>query len=153
MKRVGLWAVGIGLFITMGLLTIEQGYAEDKDHAPTCTLETLQGRYLFGAIATLLPPRVPEQSLLAVAGYHIFNGDGTGTDVVTATINGTILDENLHTPITYTVNSDCTGSYTVLAVGGSFGLFISPDGEELMVIGTDPGFVLVQGPSRRVSDK
>jgi hypothetical protein len=137
----------------MGLLTIEQGYAEEKDHAPTCTLETLKGRYLFGGIATLLPPRVPEQSLLAVAGYHIFNGDGTGTDVVTATINGTILDENLHTPITYTVNSDCTGTYTVPADGASFGLFIAPDGEELTVIGTTPGFVLVQGPNRRVSDK
>jgi hypothetical protein len=140
----------------MGLLTIEQGYAEDKDHAPTCTLETLKGRYLFGGIATLLPPAfgmTEGQSLLAVAGYHIFNGDGTGTDVVTGTINGTILVENLHTPITYTVNSDCTGTYTVSSDGGSFGIFIAPDGVELIVIGTDPGFVLVQGPNRRVSDK
>src|SRR6516225_6729992 len=138
MKRVGLWAVGIGLFITMGLLTIEQGYAEDKDHAPTCTLETLKGRYLFGGIATLLPPAVPEQSLLAVAGYHIFNGDGTGIDVVTASVNGVSTQNNNTFDITYTINPDCTGSYTILAVGGSFGLFISPDGEELMVIGTDP---------------
>ena len=153
MKRVGLWAVGIGLFITMGLLTIEQGYAEDKDHAPTCTLETLKGRYLFGGIATLLPPAVPEQSILAVAGYHIFNGDGTGIDVVTASVNGVSTQNNNTFDITYTINPDCTGSYTILAVGGSFGLFISPDGEELMVIGTDPGFVLVQGPNRRVSDK
>jgi len=26
-----------------------------------------------------------QESLLAVAGYHIFNGDGTGTDIVTST--------------------------------------------------------------------
>src|SRR5262245_17743047 len=26
MKRVGLWALGLGLFITVGLLTVEQGY-------------------------------------------------------------------------------------------------------------------------------
>jgi hypothetical protein len=33
MKRVGLWAaMGIGLFITVGLLTVEPGYAEKKDH-------------------------------------------------------------------------------------------------------------------------
>ena len=153
MKRVGLWAVGIGLFITMGLLTIEQGYAEDKDHAPTCTLETLKGRYLFGGIATLLPPAVPEQSLLAVAGYHIFNGDGTGIDVVTASVNGVSTQNNNTFDITYTINPDCTGTYTVPADGASFGLFIAPDGEELTVIGTTPGFVLVQGPNRRVSDK
>ena len=31
MKRIGLWvAMGIGLFLTMGLLTVEQGYAEES---------------------------------------------------------------------------------------------------------------------------
>src|SRR5262249_54869162 len=30
MKRVGLWAMGIGLCITVGLLTVEQGYAEES---------------------------------------------------------------------------------------------------------------------------
>src|SRR5215831_14040541 len=116
--------MGIGLCITVGLLTVKQGYAEEEDHAPTCTLETLKGRYLFGGIATLLPPRVPEQSLLAVAGYHIFNGDGTGTDTVTGRINNTFLAENLVTPILYTVNPDCTGTYTVPSDDLHFDLFI-----------------------------
>jgi hypothetical protein len=53
-----------------------------------------EGAYLFGGIATLLPPATPQATLLAVAGYHIFNGDGTGTDVVTSTINGSILNQN-----------------------------------------------------------
>ena len=66
MKRVGLWAtIGIGIFITVGLITVEQGYAEEENHATTCTLETLKGRYLFGSITTLLPPAfgVTQQSL------------------------------------------------------------------------------------------
>ena len=63
MKRVGLWMIGIGLFITVGLMAVEQGYAEQKDDPPTCTEATLKGRYLFGGIATLLPPAVPQQSL------------------------------------------------------------------------------------------
>jgi len=66
MKRVGLWAaMGIGLFITVGLFTVEPGYAEEKEHEPTCTLKTLKGRYLFGGISTLLPPAfgVTQQSL------------------------------------------------------------------------------------------
>jgi hypothetical protein len=161
MKRVGLWAaIGIGLFMTVGLLIVQHGYTEEKDDAPTCTLKTLKGRYLFGGIATLLPPAIPEQSLLAVAGYHIFNGDGTGTDVVAASINGVSVENNAgHLPdrseydITYTVNPDCSGTYTVPAAGASFGLFVAPNGEELIVIGTTPGVVLVQGPNRRVSRK
>ena len=163
MKRVSLWTIGIGLVITVGLLTVESGDAEEKDHTPKCTLATLKGRYLFGSIATLLPPafRMTEgQSLLAVSGYHIFNGDGTGTDILTASLNGVSVEKNAgdhpdrsEYDITYTANPVCSGTYTVPSAGLSFGLFIAPDGEELIVIGTDPGFVLVQGPNRRVSRK
>jgi hypothetical protein len=42
MKRVGQWAIGIGLFVTMGFLTIEAGYANDADHAHQCALATLR---------------------------------------------------------------------------------------------------------------
>jgi hypothetical protein len=55
--------------------------------------------------------------------------------------------------ITYAVNPDCSGTYTVPSAGVSFGLFVAPDGEEVIVIGTTPGFVLVQGPNKRVSPK
>jgi hypothetical protein len=153
MKRVSVWAIGIGLVVTVGLLTVAQGDAEKKDDTPSCILATLKGRYLFGGIATLLPPAAPQQSLLAVAGYHIFNGDGTGTDIVTSSINGTLVEENAEYDISYTVNPNCTGTYTVPSAGVSFGIFIAPTGEELIVIGTTPGFVLVQGPNRRVSRK
>jgi hypothetical protein len=144
MQRVSVWA--IGLVITVGLFTAEQGYAQE----PICNAATLKGRYLFSGIATTLPPAVTEQSQLAFAGYHIFNGDGTGTDVVTTTQNGVISEENTVIPITYTVNADCTGTYS-LPEGLSFGIFVAPTGEELSVIGTTPGFVLVQGQNRRVS--
>jgi hypothetical protein len=155
MKRVGIWAIGIGLVVIVGLLTVGQGYAREEDDGPKCTLKTLKGRYLFGGIATLLDPDDPDplvkQQLLAVAGYHTFKGDGTGTDIVTVTINGVVVRENFVTPITYTDNPDCSGTYTVPVSGEPFGLFIAPHGEELMVIGTTPGSVLLQGPSRRVS--
>ena len=155
MKRTGLWIIGMGLFLGMALLAAEQARAD----GPHCTLHTLKGRYLFGGIATLFPPATGEPALLAVGGYHIFNGDGTGKDVVAATINGQSVENQLSNParseydITYTVNSDCSGTYSVPAAGASFGLFVSPDGSELMVVGGTPGFALVQGPSRRVSPK
>jgi len=39
MKRIGLWAVGVGVLISLGLLTVESGYADEKEqeHATTCT--------------------------------------------------------------------------------------------------------------------
>jgi hypothetical protein len=129
------------------------GYAENKDDTPGCTLATLKGRYLFGGIATLLPPAVPQQSLLAVVGYTIFNGDGTGTDHVTARINNTFVEKNAVFPISYTVEPDCSGTYTVEPSGPHFDIFIAPSGKEFITIGTDPGSILVQGPNRRVSPK
>jgi hypothetical protein len=139
------------------LLTLGAGqglmFGDDVRDKPTCDLATLKGRYLFGGIATLLPPAAPQTTLLAVAGYHIFNGDGTGTDVVTSTIDGAILNQHFVAPISYKVNPDCTGTYTVPSEGLTFDIFIAPRGEELIVIGTRRGFVLVQGPSRRVSEK
>ena len=139
-----LLTLGVGQGLVLG--------GDDRDR-PACTLATLKGRYLFGGTGTLLPPAVPQATLLAVAGYHIFNGDGTGTDVVTSTINGATLSQNFVGPTIYTVKPDCTGTYKVPSEGIEFNIFIAPSGEELIVIGTTPGFVLVQGPNRRVSDK
>jgi hypothetical protein len=148
MKRRNLWIVGIGMSLAAGVLGAQPGYAD-----PKCTLATLKGRYLFGGTATLLPPASAEPALLSVAGYHIFNGDGTGKDVLSATINGQITENQNQFPITYTVNPDCSGTYTVPDAGLSFGLFVAPNGEEVIVIGLTPGFVLVQGPNKRVSPK
>ena len=72
---------------------------------------------------------------------------------MTSTIDGAILNKNFVGPISYTVNPDCTGTYTVPSEGLTFNIFVAPNGEELIVIGTKPGFVLVQGPNRRVSEK
>ena len=157
MKRTDLWMVGVVLFLGVGLLLApRQG---DADDSARCGPETLKGRYLFGGIATILPPASGAPVPLAVAGYHVFNGDGTGRDVLSGTINGQSVETQLADPdrseyaITYTVNPDCSGTYQVPAVGLSFGLYVAPGGDEVIVIGLTPGFVLVQGPSRRVSHR
>jgi hypothetical protein len=155
MKRVGLWtAIGIGLCITVGLLTVEPGYAEEKEHEPTCTLKTLKGRYLVAGQGTYFPPAfgVTEPTLSAAASFRIFNGDGTGTDIVTLRLGGETVLENQVVSFSYTVNADCTGSSTVTDGGPSFGLFIAPNGESIAAITTTPGS---QTPEilRRVSRK
>jgi hypothetical protein len=143
MKRVGLWAVGVGVLVSVGLLTVEQGYTEEKEHATTCTLDTLKGRYLFALTGTLFPPAagVTQESLEARAGSRIFHGDGTGTTIATTSINGVITTADIHSDLSYTVNADCTGTLRVLSAGATLEIFIAPDGDGMTVIATDKGHV------------
>jgi hypothetical protein len=80
----------------------------------------------------------------------MYRGDGTGTDIVTFRLGGVTVLENEVTPITYTVNADCTGSFTV-PNGPSFGLFIAPDGESIASIATEPPGNEAADTARRVS--
>jgi hypothetical protein len=148
MKRAGLWALGIGALVSLGTLAVQQGYAGDNDGKTKCTLATLKGRYLFTATGTLLP----SGTLVSVAGFHIFDGKGGGEDIVTALRNGSIELERAAIPVTYILDSDCTGTYT-LPDKASFDIFVSPNGDELAAIATGEGFVLVNPPSRRVAPK
>jgi hypothetical protein len=152
MKRIRLSAIGMGVLVSVGVLAVEQGFADDS--APKCTNATLKGRYLFAAPATLLPPAfgVTEKSLGSAAGYHIFDGKGGGQDFVTFLLNGIVVPVPSPAPLTYTLASDCTGTYTVTE-GPKFDIFVSPDGEWLAAINTDPGIVSTYGPDKRVAPK
>jgi hypothetical protein len=149
MRRVGLWAIGIGVFLSLGPLTVERGYAEKNEDATKCTLATLKGRYLYAVTGTDFPPRVAQESVGARVGFRIFNGDGTGTTIATASLNGVIIAADTHSDLSYTVNADCTGTLDVLSVGAHMEIFIAPNGDEMTVIATDPG-VSEAYSSRRV---
>ena len=155
MKRVSVWAIGIGLAITMGLLAVEQGYAKEKDDEPTCTLKTLKGRYLSAFSGFLVPPTpgVTTQTPLAGAQVDIFNGDGTGTHQATVSLNGTITQFH-DVLVNYTVNEDCSGTITLQLPFGDVksDLYIAPNGAEFVVVQTDTGSI-VANSARRVSSK
>jgi hypothetical protein len=129
---------------------------DENGSTPTCNLQTLKGRYLFAWSGAVLPPAfgVTEQTLSGAAGYNTFNGDGTGTAIVTVRVGTTITLHQVVVPITYTVNANCTGTYTVLVPNGpSFDLFIAPDGSELAEFATAPAGNQVASIDRRVSRK
>jgi hypothetical protein len=144
MMRAALWAIGIGVAIGVGAGQASAGETEGK-----CTLATLNGQYLFAGSGMLVPPAVTSPSPTASAGFHIFNGDGTGSDFVTFSLNG--IDQHVPSPvaITYTLNTDCTGTYSVKN-GPNFDIFVAVDGSQLTVIDTDSGVVGAEGPSLRV---
>jgi hypothetical protein len=142
MRRIGLWAT-IGVFISVGLLTVERGYTEEKEHATTCTVATLKGRYLFVVNGTYFPPAagVTVQSLFDRTGHRIFHGDGTGTTIARESVNGVIRPADVHSDLSYTVNADCTGTLKVLSVGATSEIFVAPSGDDMTVIATDKGHV------------
>ena len=140
-------ATGIAVKAVTGIAAANPG---------SCTLATLKGRYLFAHSGTILPPAfgVTEPTPGADAGIHTFNGDGTGTNIVTLRVGNNIILENVTVPISYTVNADCTGAYDVLIDNGpSFDLFIAPKGEIIAVISTAPPGNYVSGIAQRVSSK
>jgi hypothetical protein len=142
-KRMGLLAMGVGVLISVGLLTVKKGNTEEKEHATKCTLASLKGRYLFALTGTLFPPVEPQESAVARAGYRIFNGDGTGTFIATNNVNGVITAADGHGDLSYTVNADCTGTLDVLPAGPTANqeLFIAPDGDGMTAIATGAGRV------------
>jgi len=148
MKRL---AIGIGALVSLGLLAVAPGYAGENEGK--CTLATLNGQYLFNGSGTLFPPAfgVTSVSTGTSAGFHIFNGDGTGTDFVTFSVNGTVVVPSSSSAITYTLNHDCTGTYSVPDAGLRFDIFVAVDGSALTTIATVPdGIAFFWGPQPRV---
>ena len=147
--------VATPMMIVCGLLAASSPAWADDGVGPPCSLKTLKGRYLFAEKGTILPPAfgVTGPTVGADAGFHLFNGVGTGTDIVTFRVNGVTVLRNLAVPISYTVNADCTGTITVLVPGGPhFDIFIAPNGDAIALVGTDPGNY-GSGISQRVSSK
>jgi hypothetical protein len=146
LKRIALWPIATAVLVSVGLLTVEHGYAAEKK----CTLDTLKGQYLVATAGTLFPPAfgVTVQSVSTAAGYSVYNGDGTGTDYVTFAVNGVNQNVASPTPTTYTLGPDCTGTKTVLPYGPHFNIFVASNGEGLTAIATDLGFATSESDGR-----
>jgi hypothetical protein len=153
LRRVAPVAIAAGLLAIVGLTRPVPVAAADDNGHQVCTVATLKGRYLFADKGTLYPPAfgVTAPTPAANVGYETFNGDGTGTDVVTFRVGNTIVLENFASPTIYTVNADCTGTKTVIG-GPKFGIFVSPDSSQVATISTDPGNY-VASIDHRVSSK
>jgi hypothetical protein len=116
------------------------GYADEKEHATTCTLATVKGRYLFATSGMIFPLAVTQPVVLSRAGYRIFNGDGTGTVVATTSENGVIVQADTQGDLSYTVNKNRTGNFTLLSnTAVTTEIFIAPNGEEMVAIETSNG--------------
>jgi uncharacterized protein YdeI (BOF family) len=129
------------LAITLAALAL--GTAPNAKANEGCSNATLKGTFAdkdTGFITS--PPAVAGP--FAGVNVETFDGNGALTGHGMVSLNGEIAQQSYTG--TYTVNSDCTGTYTVEI--SPFGLtthaffVIAGDGNELQVVITDPGNVV-----------
>ncbi len=113
-----------------------------------CTLKTLRGSYYFAANGYNMVAGVAQPK--TIVEVIAFNGDGTlSVPAATRSLNGVIARSPAGGTGSYTVEAGCTG--TIAFDGGpSFDIFVSPNGEKLWMIQTNPDTVF-QGTATRIS--
>ena len=115
-----------------------------------CTLATLRGSYIFAASGHNIVASVAQPK--AIVEPIDFKGDGTITvPAATRSLNGVIGRTPPGGTGTYTVDTGCMGSLTFTG-GPSFDIFISPNGDKMWMIQTNPDTVF-QGSATRVSHR
>jgi hypothetical protein len=99
------------------LLTLGAVSAHALSDTEACNNKLLAGHYGFTLQGTKFPVTgVPGPTGLQVGvAMADFDGDGSFEQIDTVTINGEVASDFTHTPAngTYTVNSDCTGTFTI----------------------------------------
>jgi hypothetical protein len=108
----------------------------------TCSNLTLKGTFADNDTGFLTAPPAMAGPFAGV-NRETFDGNGTMTGAGTVSLNGNIVPQTFKG--TYTVNPDCTGTYTIqnslgLTIHGFF--VIADSGNELRVVIADPGTVI-----------
>jgi hypothetical protein len=102
-----------------------------------CSNATLKGIFAHRASGFEIAPPAIAGPLVGV-GTDTFDGDGGVTTTATLSVNGNIVP--VTATGTYTVNPDCTGTYTL--PGTRLVFVIADGGNEIQAICVDPGVVL-----------
>jgi hypothetical protein len=138
----------ITLLIALGSVGLQQASAQQRESP--CTLETLEGRYIFAASGYNIVPGNPVPVPKTVVEFLTFNGDGSLTSIATAVVGGALLGAEFRPGSgTYTVNEDCTGKLT-FSSGLTFDLYIERHEGRVHMIQVNPGQML-EGEARRVN--
>jgi hypothetical protein len=105
---------------------------------------TLHGTYMSkggGSVVGVGP--------VAFIGTVYFDGKGGITNPYTVSFDGTV--SRVVGKATYTVNGDCTATFTTTDNTQHFDMRVSPDGSKVDYIETDPGTV-ISGSASRAND-
>jgi hypothetical protein len=118
---------------------------------PSCSNATLNGSFGYTNTGTILAG--PDAGPFGGVGRQTFDGKGHTEATATVSVNGNISHATIKG--TYVLNSNCTGSMTLLVSAGSetftnhVDLVIVRGGAEFRAINTDPGIVLTTVASKQ----
>jgi hypothetical protein len=109
-----------------------------------CSNATLKGTFSQKGTGVIIAP-ASIAGPIANVGTFTFDGNGVVTGALVNSLNGAIVPATEKG--TYQVNSDCTGTYTVqispLGITGHAFFVIDDDTNEIQIITTDPGVVIL----------
>jgi hypothetical protein len=114
------------------------------DEHKECSNATLHGSfgYTITGFSFSAPP--PLAGAFAQVGRQTFDGNGNTAATATTSLNGNVLPVTLEG--TYTVNPDCTGSFTItifpIGLTQHIDFVIDDDGREFRAISAESGDVL-----------
>jgi hypothetical protein len=134
--------LNVGVLVLLTLAALDSGYAQS--HAAPCNNKLIAGAYGFTVQGTKLAGPGPIGPQVGVAMAQ-FDGKGSFTQIDTVTINGEVVSDFTHTPAmgTYTVNSDCTGTFTIHFTDGrppvDTSFVVVGDGSEIDTVVTSAG--------------
>jgi len=125
--------IGAVAAVALGLAPMAK--AERKE----CSMATLEGSFVRKDTGFVMAAPAVAGPL---AGVHlvIFNGNGALTSAGFASLNGNVSESTATG--TYTVNANCTGTYTTLSSTGRTGtafFVIADNGNEIHILPTNPG--------------
>jgi hypothetical protein len=137
----------VSVVISVGVLVM--GITQAVSAAPgssgspgRCSLASLNGTYLMATQGLEIGGTTPGP--FGYASISIYDGKGSVKSTYSGSFNGVILRNQVLTG-TYTVNSDCTATETDNLGGGvlaHYDEFLSPDGNLVTTVQTDPGIIL-----------
>jgi hypothetical protein len=127
--------------LTLALAIAPTAQAQTPDKG--CSNATLHGSYAQTGTGVITAP--PDQAgPFANVGTLVFDGNGGLTGALVVSSNGSSSPAT--ETGTYTVNSDCTGTYTVqiapFGITSQAYFAIDTNGDELEIIVTDPNSVI-----------
>ena len=118
---------------------------------PSCSNATLNGSFGYTNTGTILAG--PGAGPFGGVGRQTFDGKGNTEATATVSVNGNISHATIKG--TYVMNSNCTGTMTLLVTTGTetftnhVDLVIVHGGAEFRAINTDPGIVLTTFGSKQ----
>jgi hypothetical protein len=125
----------IGAVATVALGLAHMAKAERRE----CSVATLEGSFVRRDSGFVTAPPAIAGPLAGVS-LVTFDGNGAFTSAGFASLNGSVSEST--TTGTYTVNPDCTGTYTGLSSTGRTGtafFVIADNGNEIHILPTNAG--------------